>query len=70
MWVTRLFPTARCQTRKARVARNQWEHYVESRTNHQYEPPAKPVRKRVKRGELPMQRQEDALLLYLRTHGH
>ncbi len=52
------------------VARSQWENYVESRVNHLHEPRVTPTRRRVRRGEAPMQRHEDALLLYLRTYGH
>ena len=52
------------------VARIQWETYVESRTNHLHQPRVTPTRRRTKRSEAPIQRHEDGLLLYLRTHGH
>lgn len=52
------------------VARLQWESYVESRVNHLYdEKVTKPIRKRVRPDERPIQAQEDALLLYARTRG-
>ena len=53
------------------VARLQWENYIESRVNHLHDAKVTtPSHKRARRGEEQIQRHEDGLLLYLKTHGH
>lgn len=52
------------------IARSQWDTYVESRVDHQHVPRVTSTRRRAKRREAPSQRQEDALLLFLRHHGY